>query len=236
MDANIYTPKPTGTYIDDSLFVQLGFYTGTSTAFQRQLAYGIAESQMCRTIGTFIEPTTYTGSYPFVSPQHTIELEVGEIQSINSVVLYERISDQTDRLISGTSMMLDPRNGYIRIDTSRFDVSTCSNCPGTVNLRGIYKAEISVTAGYQTGRMMNDPSFIMALGMAADIITKELSDEGLGVEFEEGPIRTIQIGRMIKTVDTKRYLETPFGESYRAKTIRNLIKPLIIKRAGKLGR
>jgi len=236
MDADIFVPKFGGTYIDDALFVQLGFFTGTSTAFQRSIAYGVAESQMVRAMGTFIEPTTFTGTFPFVDPFHTIELPVGQIISVNDVRLYERVSDQTDRIISGTSMMLDPRNGYIRIDISRFDNSSCSGCPGTVNNRGIYKAEISVTAGYQTGMMVNNPSFIAALGMAADIVTKELSDEGLAVEFEEGPIRTLQVGRVIKTVDTKRYMDTPFGESYRAKTIRNLIKPLIIKRVGKLGR
>ena len=236
MDADIIQSKPSGTYMNDSLFVQLGFYTGTSTAFQRLIGYGVAETQMARYLGTFVSPVTVTGTYPFVTPNTTIELDAGQLISVNSVTLIERVSDMVDRYISGTALILDPRNGYIRVNISPLDNSTCAGCPGTVGSSGIYKALISYTAGYQTGQMVNDPSFIAALGMAADIVISQLSDVGLGSEYEGGALRTLQIGRLIKSWDTKHFVNSPFGESARAKTITTLVTHLQIKRVGHLGR
>ena len=238
MEADLITIKPTGTYMNDSLFVMMGFYTGTSTSFQRQLSFGIAEGQFVRYFGTFIEPTQVTETFPFVAPQYTIELGAGEIISVDSVVLYERVAGQTDRLISGTSITLDPRNGYVKINVSPFDNSPCVGCPGLASsIQGIYKADITYTAGYQTGKMVNDPSFTVGLAMASDMMIKQLSDEGLAShDFEGGPVRTLQIGRMILSRDTKHFIESPFGLSNRAKTIANLTKHLVIKRVGKLGR
>jgi hypothetical protein len=197
MDGDILIARSSGVYINDQLFVMLGFYTGTSSIFQRNLAYGIAEEQMARHLGTFISPTTVTGTYPFVSPNHVLELFIGQLIRVNSVTLYERISDTVDRLISGTAIVLSPRFGYVKIDVSPYDNSACVGCPGTVQIssRGIYKAEISYTAGYATGQLMDDPAFRAALGMAADIVVKQLSDEGLAAEMEGGPVQTMQVGR-----------------------------------------
>ena len=132
MDADIIQSKPSGTYMNDFLFVQLGFYTGTSSAFQRLIGYGVAETQMARHLGTFISPTIVTGTYPFVTPNATIELDAGQLISVNSVTLIERVSEMVDRYISGTAIILDPRNGYIRVNISPLDNSTCTGCPGTV--------------------------------------------------------------------------------------------------------
>lgn len=231
---NIIFPRLTGTYMTDELFINLGQFSGTSTALMRAYAFGLAESAVEQEVGSFISSTTVTGSYPFVSPNSVLDLGVGRLTSVNSVVLYEKYNNGSDRLISGTARVLDYDSALIAIDASPYDDSTCNNCGG-IAYQGVYKAEISFTSGYQTGQVVNNPSFMMPLAMASTLFLNQLMDSGMGQD-DEAFITTIQVGRSIISRTNKFARDGSLGSGVKANFIRSMLRPITITKAGKLGR
>lgn len=229
---NFYNP-PTTPYMTDAMYVSLGGLTGTSTALQRNYAYRMAEGQVSQEIGTYITPTTVTGSYPHVAPNVLLDLGIGKINSVDSVVLHERWTNGVERFISGTPYIYDVDNGYIAIQISPNDNSSCVGCTGYAE--NIYKAEIAFTAGYSTGVIVGNPDIELALKMATDLVLRMMDDEGIGQEAWTA-FTTIQIGRFIQTVNNKYLKNTSFGISHKAQFISNILKPYKITKAGKLGR
>jgi len=228
---NFYFP-PSIPYLNDNLFVSYGFFTGTSTQFQRYAAYAIAENLLEQELGTTIKPVTVTGSYAWINPSVVIEAGIGMINSINHVMIHEKWSNNTDRIISGTSYLVDPTSGLFMVDVSPNDNSSCIGCGGS---NGIYKVEVSMTVGYSTGVVVGNRTLELALCMIADIILPQMFDVGIGFEYWTFD-KTIQVGRTIKTVSDKFLLDTSFGQSARAQFIRRLISPYKIYSAKKLGR
>ena len=218
--------------LTDTIFTNMGYFFGDSTAFQRNIAYSIAEWQVARQIGTYITPSIFTGTFPFITPDIVIQSPVGMILSIQSVRLFERWSNSVERIISGTSYIVDGYNGFFMLDISIGDISDCQNCSGQAE--GIYKAEVVIQAGYPTGTAALPP-VQLALCIAADIALKMMVDPGAlpsGDDF----IKTSQIGRYIQTVSDKFMYETTFGKSNMAQYIRTLLDGLSIRPPGKLGR
>jgi len=229
-----YVPRLTGVYMNDNLFIQLGMFTGSSTVYQRQMAYGLGESLLEQEVGTFLSPTTLTGSFPFVRPDIPVDLGVGKLISINSVTFHEKVTEGVDRLISGTWRIVDSYNGIALLNVSIYDESTCIGCdyPGGGY---IYSADVSFTAGYTTGEMVNNPNVMLPLAMASDIVLKQMYDEGSGFP-EQAFEQTIQIGRSIITRLNKYVRDGALGVGMKANFIRSLIKPITIVKSGKLGR
>lgn len=226
----IILPVTTPQFLTDDIFVQYGFFTGTSTPFQRQAAYAIAENQVALDIGTFITPTIFTGTFPFVRPNQIIESPVGRIIQIKAVTLFEKWDTGIDRLVSGTSRIIDQENGYFMIDTSPYDVSQCNDCSG--GPMGIYKADVVIEAGYGTGTA-SIPTVGLALCMAADISMKIMYDFG-ALPSGDDYTKTFQSGRFLQSISDKFQYETAFGKSNYANFIRKMIDPFRIVRAGKL--
>lgn len=228
---NVILPQTTPQYLTSQIFTQYGFFTGTATAFQMEAAFSIAEWQVALEINTFLAPTTFTGTFS-EDFSKIIRAPVGKLISINSITFYEAYTNGVDRLISGTARILDYDNGYFSIWPSPYDISACQGC-GTVSLRGIYRADISITAGYASGTALT-PNTLLASCMAADIAKEQMADRGMGQEFENFQTTT-QVGRTIVTNLSKFIKETPFGVSSRAQYIRALLKPYKLYRVEKLG-
>lgn len=229
---NFYYP-PTSPYMTDALFVAYGGFTGTSTVFMRNASYAIAEAMLEEEIGTFIIPKVITGSFPNVIPNTVIVSPAGMINSIESVVLHERWSDGSERLISGTAYIMDYYSGFFMIDASPNDNSRCVGCTGET--QNVYKATIAINAGYATGSIVGNRQIELALALISDIVLKQMYDEGIGQEFW-GFVRTSQVGRTITTWSEKFHMDTVFGNSHKAQFIKNLLKNYKIVRANKLGR
>lgn len=230
--SNVILPATTPQYLTESLFTVLGFFTGSANSTMIQAAFAIAENQAATEIGTFIVPTTFTGMFPSVSPGEVIVSPVGRINSINAVQLYERYSNGVERIISGTAYSIDNDNGFFMIDASPYDSSSCNGCAGSPV--GVYRADISITAGYATGSIAGVPQVQLALCMAADLVLKLMRDEGLTDAYDF--VKTTQVGRYIASVTDRFAMDTAFGYSNKAQIIRNLLKPYKIYRALKVGR
>lgn len=228
--AKVILPLLTPQYMNVPTFVNYGFFTGTASQTMLDAAFSIAENQVARECGTFLAPTTFTGTFS-EDFSKTIISPVGKVISINSVVFNEAYTNSVDRLISGTARILDYYNGYFAMWPSPDDVSVCNGC-GDVSVQGIYRADVSITAGYATGVALT-PMTILATCLAADIALQQMMDRGMAVEFETFQ-STIQVGRSILSSLSKYVMETPFGYSSRAGYIRTLLKPYKIERVGKL--
>jgi hypothetical protein len=226
-----YYFTPNTPILTDQIFVDFGYFTGTSTYLQRQAAYSIAEAQVEQEIGTFLIPKTISAEFSFNNIGKLLTSPVGQVISINSIIYYEKWSNGVERLISGTSFLLDSINGYFQAVPSALDNGVCNGCSG--QNQGIYKTIASITAGYSTGVTVTNPTIQLALAMTADIILKQMYDEGIGFEFWTFD-RTIQVGRTIRTISDRYLFDTSFGVSTKAQFIRNLLKPYKIHRAGKL--
>jgi len=223
---------PTTPYLTDQLFILYGYFTGSSTYYQRQAGYRIAQRQVEQEIGTFIIPRTEVATIPFVSPNTITQLPIGKINSIDSVVLHELYSNNVERLISGTASIADPYNGYVILNQSLDDVSNCTNC---FSSRGIYKATITLNAGYSTGSIVGNPDIELALCTASEIVITQMYDRGMGFEYWDFS-KTTQIGRTIQTLSDKFLLDTAFGHSSLAGYIRTLLLSYKIFRVGKVGK
>lgn len=225
-------PRITGSYLTSSMFTSLGFFTGTATQFQMDIAFAMGEMLLEAEINSFISPITITGSYPFVTNHHVIDLGVGRVTQIKNVTLVEKW-DSGDRYISGTYHPIDLLNGYITIDVSPYDNSQCNTCGNYP--QGIYRADIAFESGMTTGEFLGNASALVALAMASDMMLKQLYDEGIGYDSQYFE-KSTQIGRSIINRVDKFALNGALGASVKANFIRSLIKPIKITKAGKLGR
>lgn len=231
--SNVLLPLTTPQYLTEQMFINYGFFTGSASSFMIQAAFCIAENQVARDIGTFPFPTTFTGTYGFLGFDIPYESPVGKLISIDNIVLHRRYSNGVDQYVSGTAYIRDMDNGYYFINQSPNDNSSCIGCQTPVI--GFYQFNASITAGYPSGTVSNQPTLQLAACMAADIALKMMYDEGIGVQYEN-LVRTLQIGRLIQTMETKFFFNTIFGPSSRANYISRLLEPYKITRAGFLGR
>lgn len=231
--SNVILTLTTPQYLTEDMFITMGFFTGSASHAQIQAAFCIAENQIAREIGTFVTPTTFTGTYGFLGFDTIYESPVGKVSSVDSVVLHLRYNNGVDQYVSGTSYIRDMDNGYYFITKSVLDNSSCLGCVGPIV--GFYQYNASITAGYPSGTISSSPTVQLAACMAADIVLKMMYDEGIGVQYEN-LVKTLQVGRLIQSMETRFFMNTIFGPSSRANYISTLLKPYKIERAGFLGR
>src|SRR3972149_5790771 len=76
--------------LTDTIFVDYGGHTGTSTAAQRMAAYAIAEGQAAQEIGTFVAPTMVTGTYSWPPMGQYLKLDHTRlINTVNVTAVHE---------------------------------------------------------------------------------------------------------------------------------------------------
>lgn len=230
--ANVLLPMTSPQFLTEQMFINYGFFTGSATSFMIQAAFAIAENQVARDIGTFLVPTTYTGTYGFLGFDIPYETAVGKLISVDSVTLHQRFSNGIDRFVSGTAYIRDFDNGYYYLQTSPNDNSVCVGCAGYSI--GFYQYNVAITAGYPSGTVQATPTAQLAACMAADIALKQMYDEGIGIQYEN-LTKTLQAGRLIQSFDTSKFISTIYGPSSRAVYISKLLEPFKIYRTGFLG-
>jgi len=228
---NPILPLTSPQILTEAMFQNYGFFTGSATHFQIQVAFSIAENQCATAVGTFLAPTIFTGNQTFLGFENVYQAPVGKIHSIPAVIFREQYGNGLERLISGTAVILDSFNGYYVVTKASDDNSVCGDCDGGV--LGISTFDVVMQAGYETGTIAG-PNAQLALCMAADIVMKQMYDEGIATIYEN-MIRTQQVGRVIQSFETKYFYNTIFGPSSRANYIMSLLTPYMIVRAGKLG-
>lgn len=223
--------------LTDDIFVQYGGVTGTSTPAQRTAAYAVAEGQTVGEIGTFVAPTTATGTYSWPPPGQSLQLQHTYLSAIGSVTaIHDAGCDCAEDAIeiSGCAWILDADGGLVSLrecgDVLR---SSCSGCNCGSHRSGALQARIAYTAGLPAGAA-TDPRLLQGLTVAADLALQQVIDPS-GAEAGPGDAG-------IESFSSLRYSEkrhslrmTAFGGSARANYAANILRQFKFKRAMKLG-
>lgn len=209
-------PHSSPIILDDDTFIELGGETGTSTSRQRQAAYLSAEKKASTFIGSFLLPTTVTGTYPqdYTRPVIT---DYGYVNEVKSVFLRSRDFD------SDCSITETEKCAYIRDDGyGVLDINCAISCCQCTPFN-IYQVQVAYEAGLPTGTITQD-DYLSALVSLADQELKIISGDG-GTEGNYG------IG--IKSFSNQSYSEqrvalnkTDLGSSPRANWIAGVLRPL----------
>lgn len=211
-------PYSSPLILNDSVFTQYGGQTGSFTQAQRSAAYLIAEQQASNYIGTFLLPTTVTGTWGY-SPR--IVTDYGYVNSVLSVKILSKDNLNTCTLHQDTACVFVWEDTYGYLDVSCL-VNHC-NCSGWLFP---YQVQIAYQAGLPTG-VANQPAMLLALTMAAQISLNEMifpsQNETTG---DVGIEQFSSLDYSERRVAMKR---TAFGSSAKSAKIASLIDGTIRK-------
>ena len=203
----------------DAIYVMYGGHTGTTTTAQRNAAFLIAEMAATEDIGSFLLPTTFTGTY---TPEYgrPLMLDYGYINSVDLV----RFIDEQDAIYwsqAGTanyyvSIRGNGKRGIIDID---YLVAHCNCCSSG---EFPYKVQVVYNAGLQSGTSYH-PDVLLALTTYAEIIINEII--GYGNEAP-GDIGVQDFSNQQYKESRVALLRTSFGTSARAQFATKLLTRL----------
>ena len=213
--------------LDDALFFSLTPpMTESGTVGQRLAAYATAERQAMNAIGTFLLPTTVTGTWPWPQPYAPLVLPHNRVHSIDRVAVNALQDCNCDLTQYDGCGIIRSGYGYIdvRVVASRF-ISNCG-CGSLVP----YNMEVTYTAGLPTGTAAQDSSLHLALAIAARLTLWEMIEPG-ALEGGAGDPGVQSYGTLGYSEQRVKLKVTPFGASALANKAWLLTEHLRLKRA-----
>jgi len=210
-------PFDSAQVLTDSIFTSYGGQTGTSTSFQREAAYFIAEEWMSNYLNTSIVPATITGTYAYPYIQSTVQLDYAYLQNVKTIKFLDN-KDYAYYTITG----LDNYHAAIRNpDRSIIDIfDIYGNCSACGNGIAPYKFQIVYEAGLPTGTY-TAKNFLLALTEAAQIVVNEV--QGWGNE-SSGGVGISEFRNQEYSEKRTPIIESVFGNSPKAKWITKLVQ------------
>lgn len=223
-------PYATPIILDDSVFVEYGGQTGTTTSAMRKAAYQVAEMQMTTHIDTFLLPTTVTGTWNYDTHGNTsLATEYGYVNEL----LWVRVLDHSGkelRVLDGAyhnwAAIREDTYGYVFVD----------QCVQSYNVTSMpYIFQAAYVCGLPTGTA-NQPPMLLALTMAAQLTLNEM----LIVPANEttGDAGVEEYKSLDYSEKRKKWSNSAFGASASAAKIAQLVNSTIKKarRSVMLGR
>lgn len=210
-------PFTSAQVLTDTIYTNYGGLTGTSTAFQRNGAYFVAEEWISNHVGTPIAVATITGTHFYPHEGRTVQLDWMYLQNIEEIRFIDN-GGSNYYTIEGTANY----NAAVRNQArSVIDIFTIyGNCQGCGHSYAPYQFQIVYEAGLPSGTAYA-PNVAMALVEAAQMVVNEL--QGYGNESVGG------VG--IEAFKNQDYFEkrsalvnTVFGKSAKAQWILQLLR------------
>ena len=210
-------PFTAAQILTDAIFQNYGGLTGTTTTFQREASYFIAEEWASNNVGTPIAPATMTGTYFYPHVGGTVQLDWMYLNEIIEIRLVDS-GGSTYHTIEGVANY----SAAIRNkDRSIVDIfAICGNSCGSGYAP--YQFEIVYNAGL-SATVAATPNVALALVEAAKMVLNEI--QGYGNESVGG------VG--ITAFKNQGYFEkrvmltnTVFGSSAKAQWIVSLLSGL----------
>jgi len=154
--------------LTDDIFISYGGQTGTTTVNQRQSAYLIAEKRVTNYIGTFLLPTTISGTYSY-NANNFIVTEYGYVSEIKSASLssINNINTCSFSSTDGCVFIFEDTFGYLNFSC----IQNKCNCYGW---QTPYQYNIVYVAGLPTGTA-NQPDILLAITIVAQEQLNEMS-------------------------------------------------------------
>jgi hypothetical protein len=212
---NVY-PFSSPIILTDNIFIQYGGTTGSFSAAQRSAAYLIAEKQATKHIGTFLLPTTVTGTFSY-SPRIVTDYGyVSQVYSVN-ILSKDNFTECTLQQNSGCVFIWEDTFGYLDVGCL---MSYCHCNKWIVP----YQVQLAYQAGLPTG-VATQPDILLALTMAATISLNEMvfpsQNEGVG------DVGIEQFSSLDYSEKRKALKNTSFGNSARANKIASLLSSAV---------
>lgn len=225
--------------LTESIYVAYGGATGTATSAQLQAAFAMAESQAQQYIGTFLTPTTVTGTYSWPPLGQPLELPYTHVSSVQSVIgIHDAGCNCADDSIelSGCAWILDGDGGIISVEECGNTIkASCSGCRCWGYRQSAFQARVVFVAGLPTSAA-SDPRLLQGLTIAAQMALNQMIDP-MNAEGGAGN-PGIQSFRSLTYSETRAessYKHTAFGASALANYVADMLEVFRYNRAFKVG-
>ena len=206
--------------LTDAVYVAYGGQTGSSTAFQRQVAYVIAESDVSDYINTPVVPTIITGTYFYPHVLGTVQLDWAWLRRVISIKFIDTKGNAYHTIVGTDNYEAAIRNA----DRSVVDIfwvwGNCYNCGG---LSVPYQFQIVYEAGLPTGTSTS-PKMLLALTKAAEQEINEIV--GYGNE-SAGLVGITEFSNQQYREKRKPMTNSVFGSTPTAQYIQKLLKSFV---------
>jgi hypothetical protein len=202
------------------------------TVSQRQNAYVIAESRMIEQIGTFLLPTTVTGTFIWPQVPQSIVLPHSFLTSIDRLIIQSFEGECNCDLTANTGCGLI-RNGIGYIDARVTEFAATAYCAcGGAHSRWFYQAQVTYTAGLPTGTAANDTRLHNALSVVAYEALTQMVEPGLGAGGPGNPgVMGFSTMGYSETFNKESLQKTKLGNSALANYAASLVSHYKKKRA-----
>jgi hypothetical protein len=229
----------TGTSVlTDDIFSAYGGNLDSSTVIQRNIAYQIAEQFAIEEVGTFLVPTTISGTFAW--PIHDrLNLPHTHVRSVSSLTAIHETSCNcaTDQVeLSGCAWVMDYQAGIVSLrecnSVQAGQPSIACGCAYVAQGDPLLY-QIVYEAGIEAGRVAANASVLMGLATAADLALEQIIDP----EGAEGGAGDPSLSNFSDTgySATRQFLiMTAFGGSPRANLAARMLAPIKYKRAMRL--
>jgi hypothetical protein len=200
------------------------------TVSQRQNSYVIAESRMIEQIGTFLLPTTVTGTFMWPQSSQPIVLPHRFLTSIDRLVIQSFEGECNCDLTQNAGCGLI-RNGigYIDARVTEFAATSYCSCGGG---GWLYQAQVTYTAGLPTGTAANDTRLHNALAIVAYEALTQMVEPGLGAGGPGNPgVTSFSTMGYSETFNKESLQKTKLGNSALANYAASLVSHYKKKRA-----
>lgn len=212
--------------LKDDLYYDYGGDPSTDeNPIRRNAAYQIAERRMTRYLGTFLLPTTVTGTYTFSynTIKRGLYLRYGYVQEVLRVE-FVSADEQVYYTISGTN------NFYASLRDEKLGILDLGvifgRCGCFSSLMSPYKINVVYRAGLPTGTSTT-PEFLTSLTIVAKIALNEIV--GYGNETV-GDAAIERFSNQLYSETRRPQARTALGESAQANYAASLVKDLRVNR------
>lgn len=199
----------------DALFAACGGMTGSSTAFQRQAAYCIAEVAAEMDLGTFLLPTVYTGTYMWASE---INLDHSYINHIYQTTFINFKGDRY-KTITGIGNVYQAMRDW---EYGILNLSLVYNYCCASGWHNPWQVQVVYDAGLSSGTSYT-PNVLTALTTYSQIVLNEMI--GYGNEAP-GDVGVKEYSNMDYTEKRVAMIQTSFGTSAKANFAHKLLSGL----------
>lgn len=205
-------PYNTPIIMTEPIFQQYGGDINGSTPEIRQIAYVIAEEAVTDDVGTFLLPTTVTGTYSY-NLIHPLITDYSYVHSVNLVQFLDTKQEVYYSVTGTNNVYVSIRDDTYGIIDVHYLVMNC-NCSSYP-----YKINVSYTAGLPTGTA-SSPKFLLALTTYTDMVLNHI--EGYGNEAD-GLVGVSEFKNQDYSEKRHNLKRTIFGSSARAQFISDLL-------------
>lgn len=219
--------------LTEQIYARYNGWSGSATSEQLQDAFTAGETDMQTYLGTYLVPTTLTGTFQFPYTDNRLLLPVSEVTWVGTpTVLLTNVFN--GQLVSVT----DQAAAFINADGS-----------GVINMQILlqflwtrcafdgmpYQVQLPYTAGYPAGYLASQPAFLMGLVKAAELNLQQILDPGRaeGGLGNAGIIAWSSLKYSERRTD-KSVRGSVFGNSVTANWIARKVEPFRKRRLRKL--